>query len=1361
MILLQHSAKLMNGNEVLATVPANTYLYVLEQKDGWFLAKPPNSDRPGWLKSSDLQYHAIGQSPAEQERLKKAYRDFAVYRELNAKAEWAAAIEPLRRCLVVEQDVLGEEHPDVAESRLMLGYLHKQLDQLVQATEEFEAALAIYQRYLGNKHAKTAECLFGIGDTLRLSEKFDESRRSFEQALSVFESLADTDTIEKGNIVHRLGLVEFFVGDYETARKHFLRALAIFRIVLGTEHERTAATMMDLGNTLFQLSEFKAAVDIFQEMLSVSRKVHGDESAEVATAFASLGKSTYSDNQFKQSLDYYQQALNRWLVIVGEDDAETASALTGCGHAALGMYDYEAAEAYYQRVLEIERRIYGESHLEVGATILNLGVLESAREAYEAAIPLYMDALKIFDQQNLSVSDNTARAWRELGICRYELDDFEKAAEDFNRALPMYEQIYGSEHREVAICLNWLGSVASLGRQDLEGAKAYHTRAQAIFEKVSGWRSTDVAVTLRQLGDLARQSDDYATAQRLLQQALDIVQETCGDVHVETAHLLDSLGVLSHGSGDFVAARRHFDQQLQIHLKLFGEKSSLTAGALINQGDLAHTLGDYSTAKECFERALKINTELFGDDGTYVAEPLSFLAMVHKDLKEYEKSLQYNELALEKSRKALGDSHWHIAKRYNMKGAILEGMGDLDAAEVAYRKAIEIFQLALGPQSLETVDAIENLAVVNRDAGDFENARQALEQALSIRRRTLGHEHSSVVWVLMALAELEAQANQTVKAGQYFEQARRLSRKRLATVLPTMTANEQIHFLRRSETDGFAKCLSFAVENPESERIKIQSVGWLINGKAIGQEALAESALLSRPETIEYVRRLRVVRARLSQLGSLSVGQMDEQERREAIAAFETEQQDLQRQIAAAGTGMSDVDPWVSAGQLRDSLPAGSIMIQLAQIFPYEFRQHASTTNKLNQDAPRYFAWLIPASGEGDVKIVDLGDAAKIDALVEQTTTKLKGMPADPSPEMERQSVGELQPLMKGLADRLIAPLLPFAEQAKEWILSPDGALWLAPWAALPIERDFVIDRHDLRFVVSGRELVASRRQHAGITEPVIVADPDYDLEMQNLDLRNIADHPTKDSDASADHDLFALRGIEEIDHVNRLKGTATEAKLISPEIEQLAARPPKVLLQANATETAVKSLYRPRFLVLSTHGYFFEDQVVRLDADHPTTDRPNAPATRTADGRLLGNPLVRCGLMLAGCNNRRNVLDSVSDDGVLTGLEVVGIDLRGTELVVLSACNTGLGSIQCGEGVAGLRQAFQFAGAEAVAATLWTIPDDATVSLMQTFFANLASGKRKAQALCDAQRSIIDQRRRIAGVAHPYFWAAFTLTGR
>jgi CHAT domain-containing protein len=257
-----------------------------------------------------------------------------------------------------------------------------------------------------------------------------------------------------------------------------------------------------------------------------------------------------------------------------------------------------------------------------------------------------------------------------------------------------------------------------------------------------------------------------------------------------------------------------------------------------------------------------------------------------------------------------------------------------------------------------------------------------------------------------------------------------------------------------------------------------------------------------------------------------------------------------------------------------------------------------------------------------------------------------------------------------------------------------------------------------------------------------------YQAQLQGLQL--VGQRSFKDGSAPAERwtltleqpvELLArqesLRSAQRLGRAQRLPFTALEAEKITPALEAYAGTAPQVRTDKQALMAEVRQARSPRVLVLCTHGFFLDDK--------PAGQREN--------------PLLRCGLLLAGCNNAEQAKPG-QNSGVLTGLQIVGCDLRGCELVVLSACETGLGDVRYGEGVAGLRQAFQLAGAQSVAASLWQVDDAATAQLMIRFWEGLAKGRSKADALRNAQLALIQNRRERNNAAHPFYWAAFTLTG-
>jgi CHAT domain-containing protein len=490
---------------------------------------------------------------------------------------------------------------------------------------------------------------------------------------------------------------------------------------------------------------------------------------------------------------------------------------------------------------------------------------------------------------------------------------------------------------------------------------------------------------------------------------------------------------------------------------------------------------------------------------------------------------------------------------------------------------------------------------------------------------------------------------------------------------------------------------------------------------------------------------LLAVRAQIAALTLRETSSQQEAIRRQ-LAQLVEQEQELSKRLGRAGGRAGRTHRWVELQDVRQALPENSVLIELARFRVWDFQGKGAEP----WQAPHFAAWIIPAKGRGEVRLIDLGEAERIEDAVRVVRRALHEAPRAIRQQGEPESEKELRRPLETLAGLILRPLLKEIGPTERWLISPDASLWLVPWGALPLpEGPYAIEKHRIDYLVTGRDLLSAvDRIKPG--RAVVMADPDYDLEPDQARGGN--------RDPEPESELRSAHPVGGPPRVRRLPGTAQEAAIITPRQGRYAGKNPLVYTDSQALEATFKALRQPRVLVLSTHGYFLEDQEA-APAERSETD--GLAPVLTKEGKPLENPLLRCGLLLAGCNQRKQAIQLGEEDGVLTGLEIVGTDLRGTELAVLSACETGLGQVRNGEGVAGLRQAFQLAGAQAVVATLWQIPDRDSAQLMIGFFDNLAAGQGKADALREAQLTLIQAHRARYGAAHPFFWAAFTLTGQ
>lgn len=632
-----------------------------------------------------------------------------------------------------------------------------------------------------------------------------------------------------------------------------------------------------------------------------------------------------------------------------------------------------------------------------------------------------------------------------------------------------------------------------------------------------------------------------------------------------------------------------------------------------------------------------------------------------------------------------------------------------DAAERYLKRICDFRAAELGEKHPGMIAIWREMVLFYARTAQPEKELDALKRRLAAEIES-GASGPSAGQAAQELAAIQIELKRWDEASRTIDQARRLLRRYVCRILPGMSENEQLAYLSVNYSQPFQEAIAFGLERREDLGVRALSASWVANGKAIGTRALADRSRIARasqdPQVKEIGGKLNAVRAELASLTLKPVASKEEAEKRhQRIDELRKQEQQLSWQLGLAGWSELHEDPWVELDEIRRGLPKDSVLVDIVRHPTTGFRHPFTGAVLLPHVPDRYVAWIVFPDVNRPVEVVEIGRADLIDEGIERLHEILQGAAVG---ENGAQALGQAT---DKLTEKLLKPLLPLIGQTKQWLISPDASLWLVPWAILPeAGSKRVVDSHAVAFLSAARDVAAVRRKEAARKGAVIVADPDYDAGIPKGRPGRAAFSP--------------------------LPGTLQEARAVAPQLEKWLGVKPALHRGKEASEGVVKGVDRPAVLLLSTHGFFL------------------------AGKQGNQNPLTACGLAFAGANRLEGQAANL-DDGILTGAEIVGMDLRGTGLVVLSACQTGLGKAEQGEGVAGLRQSFQIAGADSVLATLWSIPDKETAELMQYYFTNLAKGETRSEALAQAQRAMVASLKQQGRSTSPLLWGAFTLTGR
>jgi CHAT domain-containing protein/Tfp pilus assembly protein PilF len=908
---------------------------------------------------------------------------------------------------------------------------------------------------------------------------------------------------------------------------------------------------------------------------------------------------------------------------------------------------------------------------------------------------------------------------------------YAEAVAPAERALAIREKFLGENHVEVAEILNELGAIF-FRRGDYAQAERFFQRALAISEKVLGEDHLEVARPLNNLAFIYQTRGDSQRAEPLLRRSLAILEKTPGSQHPDVAVTLTNLAGLYHMQGDYVRAESLYQRALAIREKSLPVQHPDVAKSLHNLAFLYQTKGDYVRAEPLYRRVMEINEKVLGGNHPDAIISLNNLASVYQARGKYELAKELYQKALAVREKTLGLDHPDVGVSLNNLAHLYQAQEDLTHAEPLYQRAVATWENALGPDHPQVAFALHNLASVYHGRGDHARARPLLVHALAIREKNLSDHHPDVALSLHGLAALDQATARLAEAVKRRERALEISEFNLAHNLVSGSERQKLAYLALfvAETNEILSLHAQAApSNPGALPLALTT---LVRRKGRVLDVMADTITVLRhradPQDQQLFDNLTGARAQLANLSLRDSAALGSDARRARLQQLEDQVEKLESDLSARSTAFRAKPQPVTLEAVQSAIPQDAVLVEFAFYKPFDAK-----TKKKNSTA-HYSAYVLASQGEP--RWVDLGEAWSVDEAV----VALRKTIRDPKSANVRQ-------LARAVDEKVMRPVRTLIGDARRILVSPDGMLNLAPFAALVDEQDrYLIERYSITYLTSGRDLLRLQVPRQNRSEPLVVANPNFGIVTslgQPADQKSGRVQPNDQSSVPSDFSRMFF---------TVLPGTAGEARRLKSLLPRAT-----VLTEDQATESALKQARGPNILHIATHGFFLEDVEQKFDNTRGGRwfGEEIAPISELRSGAWetrIENPLLRSGLALAGFNQRR----SGDDDGALTAMEAAELDLWGTKLVVLSACDTGVGEVKNGEGVYGLRRALVLAGSESQVMSLWQVSDKHTRDLMIAYYRALLRGEGRGEALRSTQLKML----RGGNQQHPYYWASFIQSG-
>ncbi|MEO5375383.1 MAG: tetratricopeptide repeat protein [Alphaproteobacteria bacterium] len=1076
--------------------------------------------------------------------------------------------------------------------------------------------------------------------------------------------------------------------------------------------------------------------------------------------------------RIEDALKTYDEAIKLATDVLGAGHPETLKiilALARMHDLQLKFADaatlYEGAVAAYGAGEGI-----GSSHPSTLTTRVALARNMQNRGRYREAVAELGDACPTLVESLGEYHSETARCRNQLASVYRQTGDFQPADELYGRIVPTLTAVLGASHTTTLSARN--------DQADLYLKQARYKEAATLLTAVLADAARDPANEATARLHLAQAHDElgeYAKAEPLLKAALDHQTRTLGTGHPYTITTLNSLAGLYRKQGRLAEAEATFNDTYERYRRTLGEKHPSTIVAANNVGEIFEKKGLYDQAEPFLRVAFLDGRSALGEDHPTTIGAMNNLALLHESQGNFEKAEPLyksaiaiyertvgpehpntlgvtNNLAflymlqqkyaeadpvfqrvLDAWTKTSGPKHQNTLKTMNNLARVKAGAGQAAAAEALFKQALGTRTAELGPKHLDTLRSMMDLGEFYRAQRRFPEAKPLLENALKLDEEVLGAQHPYTFEALNSLSQLLEDTGDLPGAVKMREKGFQRRTEFLNRMLWVTGENAREGYVRlhAPELHAYLDLLT-RIDKAEGGRkaleVSLKRKGLLLK---IASEIQQITRLARDPALTAIADELHATRKRLAALTLSGPTPETKDNHVEVVHELEEQINLLQGQLGRASVRFQETAGTGTVEQIVTVVPDDAALVDF---FVYKEddkdRLLAATVLKKKDKPPIY-------------SLVKYDNPAQIAEAVQKFRKTIQD---------EEATDDDIRDVGQSVYGMVWTPLGKEVAAARRVYLVPDGILNILPVNAIvTAEKRYLIEDVDLSILSSVRDLMRSRVTPAD-GGYLINAGPDYNLE-GTVDKKEVdAAKGRRSAEQKDGLRAFSsgMRGLK----FDPLPGAEKEGRLIVEKVEDKKHQY-KVFNKAEAQEQVLKGIEKPpEILHIATHGFF-------LKADDSLRKR----LLKLQRSALIqvpppgDNPLLRSGLAFAGINSNAQFLGEIDteNDGVLTALEVLGLNLSGTKLAVLSACETGLGEIHEGEGVYGLRRAFQEAGVRSVISSLWEVSDAGTQTLMTQLYGKVLNGMPTHQALRETQIAMLKS----SQWNNPYIWSAFMMVER